>query len=117
MGLIFLSAGLFRIFNWQQAILEFSMLGINYTWLIIFTIVLEIIAGLLLIFDIEIKKVLLVLIAFLAATLLWALMIYGRSLIDNANELFSLDATPTDWFLHFTYLIIMAYLFLNLKRK
>ncbi len=117
LGLIFLSAGIFRILNWQQATLEFSMLGINYAGLIVFTIAMEIIAGLLLIFNIETKKVLLALIIFLTTALLWVLMISGQNLINGIKELFFLDATPTDWFLHFTYLIVIIFLLLNLKRE
>ena len=116
LGLVFISAGLYRIFNWQQAIWELSKLNLNFAWLSIFLILLEIIGGLLLIFNIKTKKVLLIFAAFLALTLIWALIISDKSLLGNASELFTFDLTPTDFFLHFTYLIMLAYLLVADKK-
>lgn len=113
LGLIFVSAGLYRIFNWQGAILELSKLNLNSVYLSVFIVAMEIIGGLLLIFNVKTKKVLIVFIIFLALTLVWALIISGKSLLGNAFELFTFNLTPTDFFLHFTYLIMLIYLFLS----
>ncbi|MEI7424725.1 MAG: DoxX family protein [Candidatus Staskawiczbacteria bacterium] len=110
LGLVFTSAGLYRIFNWQSAILELPKLNLNSVYLSIFIITLEIIGGLLLIFNIKTKKVLLGFIVFLTITLIWALIISGKSLLGGISELFTFDLNPTDFFLHFTYLIILIYL-------
>jgi len=110
LGLVFLSAGLYRIFNWPMTILELSKLNLNSVYLAIFIIALEITTGLFLIFNIKTKKVLISLIIFLTITLIWALIISGKNLINNASELFTFHLTPTDFFLHLTYLIILIYL-------
>lgn len=115
LGIIFLSAGVYRIFNWQQAVLEFSKLNLNFVYLIALIIALEIIGGLFLILNIKTKKVLLVFIVFILLALMVALLSSGQALINNIGELFSFDANPTDVFLHFTYLIILTYLFWKQK--
>jgi len=111
LGLVFVSAGLFRIFNWQMAVAELSRLNIYSPYLSIFIILLEIIGGLLLIFNIKTKNALAGFITFLVFTLIWALVVSGKSLLGNASELLTFHLTPTDFFLHFTYLIILIYLF------
>jgi len=114
LGIIFLSAGLYRIFNWQQAVLEFSKLNLNSSYLIALMIILEIAGGLFLIFNIKTKKVLLVFIVFIVFALTGAFLSAGKDIILKSGELFIFSPTPTDVFLHFTYLIILIYL-LNKK--
>ena len=112
LGLVFVSAGLFRIFNWQSATLELSRLNLSSAYLSAFIIALEIIGGLLLIFNIKTKKVLLIFITFIVFALIGAFLSAGKDIILNAGELFVFTPTPTDVFLHFTYLVIIIYLFL-----
>lgn len=115
LGLVFLSAGIYRIFNWHQAVLEFSGLNINSDYLIILTIILEVFGGLLLILNIKTKKVLLAFIIFIFFALAAAFLNSGRDIISKSGELFFFNPTPTDVFLHFTYLIILIYLFFGKK--
>jgi uncharacterized membrane protein YphA (DoxX/SURF4 family) len=110
LGAVFLSAGIYRIFNWHQAVLEFSGLNINSAYLIILTIILEVFGGLLLIFNIKTKKVLLAFIIFIFFALAAAFFNFGGDIISKSGELFFFNPTPTDVFLHFTYLIILIYL-------
>ena len=110
LGLIFLSAGVGRVFNWQIVIPELHQFGLDSVYISIFIIALEIICGLLLIFNIKPKKVLLVFITLLTVVLIWALLVAGKSLIGNASELFTFHLTPSNFFLHFTYLVILVYL-------
>jgi uncharacterized membrane protein YphA (DoxX/SURF4 family) len=111
LGIIFFSAGIYRLFNWQQAVLEFSKLNLNSVYLMSLTITLEIIGGIFLIFNIKTKKVLLTFIVFILLALISSFLVSGQDLINNAKELFSFDSNPTDVFLHFTYLIVLIYLF------
>jgi uncharacterized membrane protein YphA (DoxX/SURF4 family) len=110
LGLIFISAGIWRIFNWQQAVLEFTRLNLNYSYLIVFAILLEIIGGLMLAFNIKTKKVLLAFVIFILLALINAFLISGKEILIKSGELFVFTPTPTDVFLHFTYLIILLYL-------
>lgn len=109
-GLIFLSAGIYRIFNWQQANIEFSALKLNSVYLIALAMILEIVGGLFLIFNIKTKKVLLAFVIFIILALISAVLGAGKDLIAKSSELFVFDLTPTDFFLHFTYLVIIIYL-------
>lgn len=119
LGLVFLSAGIYRIFNWQKALLEFSEIAIFSIppfYVLIFTVALELIGGFLLIFSKKIKLVLFIFIVFLVIALFQTIMNSGKELISNAGELFSFNATPTDVFLHFTYLIILIHLLFSIKK-
>jgi uncharacterized membrane protein YphA (DoxX/SURF4 family) len=117
LGLVFVCAGVWRIFNWPQALLELSRLNLNFAWLAVFVIALEIISGVLLILNVKTKEVLLVLIIFIFLALICAFMSAGKNIILESGELFVFNPTPTDAFLHFTYLIILIYLLLNSKKK
>ncbi len=109
-----MSAGFYRIFHWQEAVLELSKLNLNFAYLPVLIIGLEIIGGLLLILNIKTKKVLLVFIVFISMAIIGAFLSSGREIILKSEELFVFNPTPTDTFLHFTYLIILIYL-LNKK--
>jgi uncharacterized membrane protein YphA (DoxX/SURF4 family) len=113
LGLVFVSAGIYRIFNWQAAVLEIHKLNLNSVYLSIFLIAIEIIGGLLLIFNIKTKKVLLVFIIFIIIALVSAFLANGKDIISKSGELFTFSPTPTDVFLHFTYLIILIYLLIK----
>lgn len=108
LGLTFLSAGIFRIFNWNKAIIEFSGLNLGTAYyLIVLIIALEVIGGLLLILNIKTKEILLAFSLFIAIAIIIAFMANGNNIIANFKELFTFTPTPTDVFLHFTYLIIL----------
>lgn len=109
LGIVFLSAGIYRAFHWQQALLEFSILNLS-SYLIYLTVLLEIIGGLALIFNVKTKKVLFVFIAFLLIALINVFLTSGKNIISQSGELFFFNPNPTDVFLHFTYLVIILYL-------
>lgn len=114
LGLIFLSAGIYRILNWRQAILEFSKFDLDSAWyLIVLMIILEVVGGLFLIFNIKIKETLIAFIIFIILALIAAFLTSGQELISEFNQLFTFSPTPTDIFLHFTYLIVLVYLILK----
>jgi uncharacterized membrane protein YphA (DoxX/SURF4 family) len=110
LGLVFLSAGLYRIFNWQEAVIEFTRLGLDTTYLPIMAIALEIIGGLFLLFNFQTKKVLLAFVIFLSLAILQSLIFSWPNIVSQTRELFVFQANPTDIFLHFTYLIILLFL-------
>ncbi len=112
LGLIFISAGLYRVFNWQDAVLELSNLNLTTSSYLIWLIIgLEIIGGLFLILNIKIKKTLLILIIFLTCAIALALIFNGNSIFVNLKELFIFNPTPTDTFLHLIYLGVLFYIF------
>ncbi len=110
LGLVFLSAGVYRLFHWQGAVLEFSQLKLDSTYLPGLAVIFEIIGGAFLLFNFQTKKVLLAFIIFLAAAIFWAFIVSGQSISSSAGELFFFRANPTDLFLHFTYLVLLSYL-------
>lgn len=111
LGLVFLSAGIYRIFNWQQAVLEISNLHVPFTaFLAILVITLEIAGGVLLILNFQTKKVALAFSIFIALALILAFLSNGQEIINNIGKLFTFQAEPTDFFLHFTYLIILLFI-------
>lgn len=114
LALVFLSAGIFRIINPELAKLEFANLQLPITlslWMTIF----EIIAGLGLLFNKGAKFIYGALIAFLIFALVWALIIGGKNLFTSSGELFVFNLNPTDWFLHFTFLLLVFLLLIKKK--
>ena len=116
LGLVFLSAGIFRIFNLNMALVEMNNLHLStmLTWPIIG---LEIIGGTLLIINKQIKKTLIVLLAFLSLALAWGLFVNGQDIIGQAKELFIYTLNSTDFFLHVTFLVIILSLLLFHKKQ
>lgn len=112
LAFVFLSAGIFRIFNSDIAASEFILLGLP-AWLSYGMIGLEIVSGLGLFFDKCTRFLYLVLIAFILFVLSWAIIIKGPELAAGAVDLFIFNLTPTDWFLHFTFLLIVVTLFVK----
>lgn len=118
LGLIFLSAGIFRIFNWETAILEITNLKLPFPAIIsLAVVILEIIGGLFLIFNIQTKKTALTLSSFLFLALLWTFLNFSEGLISGSKLLFSFRADPTDFFLHITYLVILVSLVFKIDKK
>jgi uncharacterized membrane protein YphA (DoxX/SURF4 family) len=109
MAVIFLTAGFFRVFNYPEAALELLKLGLPefFTW---FILVIEIGGGFLLLFNKLTRKVLIVFILFLIFALVNALIINCQGIISRAGELFVFDANPTDFFMHFVFLMILIFL-------
>jgi len=110
LGLVFVSAGFYRILNWRMAVSELSGLNIDSSYISIFIVAIEIIGGIFLIFNIKTKKVLSIFIVFVLLALVAAFLAAGKDIISGFEQLFTFSPTPTDVFLHFTYLIILVYL-------
>lgn len=105
-GLVFLSAGIFRIFNVGEAELELKSLHLSniLSWPLI---ILEIFGGLALLFKRYFKTVTFVFIIFLFLALVNALYLNGLNFFYEASELFVFSLNSTDFFLHFVFLIIL----------
>ena len=114
LALVFLSAGMFRIFNPNMVVFEFTALRLP-VWLSGFMVFFEIGAGLGLIFNKYTKVIYWLLIFFLLFVLIWALTISGKSIFMSAGELFIFNLNPTDWFLHFVFLLIVVGLIMKKK--
>jgi uncharacterized membrane protein YphA (DoxX/SURF4 family) len=106
LGIVVLSAGTFRALFFESALKEAEMLGLPF-WFSFFIIIFEIVCGILLIFNIKIKLVLSLVAVFLTLAIIIALIGNAGQIIENAGELFVFDSTPTDIFLHITYLVII----------
>lgn len=112
LGLVFLSAGIYRIFNWQSAVLEISNLNLPFAIFIsVLVVTLEILGGVSFLFNFQTRITAIVFSIFIAFALIFAFLSSGQEMINNAEKLFTFQAEPTDFFLHFTYLIILIYLF------
>lgn len=110
MALVFLGAGLFRIFNPGAANLELMNLKLPlfFGWPII---ILEILGGLCLLLNYKAGKMALMLGIFLILALLQALIINGAEIWRQAGELFVFKANSLDWFLHLVFLVILGSVF------
>lgn len=116
LGVVFLSAGIFRVFNPLLAQDELQNLKLT-GFLTYFLIVFEILAGLLLLSKKYLKAVYMALVFFLVFALINALVVNGKNIIDSAYELFVFNANPTDFLLHFIFLLILIVLIKELKNK
>ena len=112
---IFLSAGVYRIFFFEAGRQELLSLGLPIK-LVPFIICFEIIAGILLLVNKYVKIVSLALMFFLIGALIRSIMLAGTSIWANAGELFIFNLTPTDFFMHTVFLIILLSLFFH-ERK
>ena len=112
LALVFLSAGIFRILHPEAAVFEFTSLHLPL-WLAWPMIVFEIGAGLSLLFNKYTKYIYWLLCAFLILALFLALLINGPEIINLAGELFIFNLNPTDFFLHFVFLLLVLILLNN----
>lgn len=114
LAVIFLSAGIFRIFNPAAASRELKNLQLPL-FLTYFLIIFEIGGGGLLLLGKYLKIVYGFLIGFLLLALVWGLIINSSGIIGRAGELFIFQTNPTDFFLHLVFLVIIIVLYLNSK--
>jgi len=114
LALVFLSAGLFRIFNSGAAELELVNLQLP-VYLSGLIIIFEIMAGLFLLMNKYVGYIYWLLVFFLIFILIWGLAINGQTIIRNAGELFAFNLTPTDLFLHFVFLLLVIVLLIKKK--
>lgn len=117
LGIIFLSAGVYRIFHLSQAYSEIaSLVGGWHEIFLVLTIILEVISGLFLIFNFRAKRTAEILFVFVALAMLLSVIRSGREIFQSLNELFFFNATPTDFFLHLTYLVMLLALIFYLRK-
>src|SRR5574344_1826839 len=93
LALVFLSAGVFRIFNSDMAILEFLALKLPI-FLSPLMIIFEIGAGLGLLLNKFTKYIYSALIVFVIFALVTALAVNGKEIVSGAGELFVFNLTP-----------------------
>ena len=105
LAVIFLSAGTYRVFSPLAAKSEFVSLGLP-GFLSPIMVLFEIGAGCLLLFNVWAKRVYVLLAVFMVIVLAWALFLDAGRLFSAAGELFVFNLNPTDFFLHFVFLII-----------
>jgi uncharacterized membrane protein YphA (DoxX/SURF4 family) len=115
LGIVFFSAGIYRAVFWKTAMQEFSRFPEKISvWLAILVIILEIWGGILLILNKKIRLVLAIFAIFLSLAILQITITNLPSLVNNFAELFSFNPTPTNIFLHLTYLLILISLLFSL---
>jgi uncharacterized membrane protein YphA (DoxX/SURF4 family) len=115
-GIVFLSAGLYRIFYpgfARQEILDLG-LPVFITWVIV---ALEIASGLLLLAGKYLRLVSLVMIIFLALALTQGLMANGANVFENFGDLFVFRANPVDMFLHLMFIVVLIVLWIENGKK
>jgi len=115
MAVVFLSAGVFRIFNPAAAAVELKDLQLPY-FLSYFLIFFEIGAGFFLLFNKYLQSISIFLSIFLLFALMRGLVINGYDIVRRAGELFVFQTSPTDFFLHITFLIILISLVVREKK-
>jgi len=112
---VFLSAGVFRIFNPVAAAIELKNLQLPY-FLSYFLICFEIGSGLFLLFHKYLRTTSIFLSIFLLFALTRGLITNGYYIVRQVEELFVFRANPTDIFLHITFLIILISLVIKEKK-
>lgn len=115
LAFVFLSAGIYRVFNPDLAVLEFINLKLP-AWLSPLMIIFELFAGFGLLINKYVEHIYCSLLVFLIIVLDWALIIDGQKIFSQAGELFVFNLTPTDWFLHFVFLLLAIVLLVK-KRE
>lgn len=107
-GLVFFSAGIFRLINPSLVSLEFFELGISnfFYWpLVLF----ESVGGFLILIKASyFKQIIKTFIFFIIFALILAFYLNYNYLLKNISELFVFNLNPTDVFLHFVFLLILV---------
>lgn len=108
LGIVFLSASLFRMFNPAAAILEVNGLGLS-GWTAVPVIVVELAIAVSFLTNRFVRHAALVAVVYLAAPICLSIARFPRELYSQLGDLFVFDATATDVVLHlvFLYLLLM----------
>jgi len=114
LALVFLSAGLYRIFDPSAAALEFTnlKLPVFLAWL---AMLFEVIAGLGLLINKYTKVIYSLLAIFLIIALVWAFVINGSVLVLTVGKLFVFNPDPVSVLLHFVFLLMIIILMIDRK--
>lgn len=115
-GLVFLSAAIYRIFNYNVGLKEFNQLGIPIFFLP-FVILLEIILGLFFLLNKKVFYASLSSIIFLTIAIIIGFFSNFKIIIENISELFVFNATPTNIWLHILYIILLWIILIEYKNN
>ncbi|MCB9358744.1 hypothetical protein H6503_02340 [Candidatus Woesearchaeota archaeon] len=118
LSFVFLSAAIYRIFNFSSGINEMHNLLMPF-FMVYVVIFFELIVAVFLLFDKLVKIALILVSVFLSISLLFSLVANGTYIIRSLGELFVFDLNPTDFALHLCFLIVSLYLIfvMNLNSK
>lgn len=119
LGTVFILAGLHRIIFFKMAYNNFIDVGIvPATPFVVFTIILELIVGFLLIINKFVKQSCIAIAMLLIVGITASILRAGHILVENINEVFLLTHTPTDIILHISYLIgVLTILLFSFGKK
>jgi uncharacterized membrane protein YphA (DoxX/SURF4 family) len=108
LGIVFLSAAVFRIFNLQEAQLEMSNMKLP-AWSSFLVIAIELAIAVSFLTNRCVKRIALGASIFLAAAISLGCILHPKELYAQLSELFVFDITVTDVVLHlvFLYLLIL----------
>ncbi|MFW5684491.1 MAG: DoxX family protein [Spirochaetota bacterium] len=115
LALVFLSAAVFRIVNPAEAYEEMQSFNLP-DWFAWFIVALEVFAGVSLVLK-RLSVIALILLALFMVFTLTLSLIMSPDLIAQVGEVFTYDHTPTDFALHLTYLIVIVYLILAIRKR
>ncbi|HIH24208.1 TPA: DoxX family membrane protein [Candidatus Woesearchaeota archaeon] len=105
LGIVFICAAAYRALHYDAAVREMTALALP-TPLIIPIILLEAGIGATLIAGWRTRHVAIITTLFLISAISASIIATGPAIITSAGELFVFDPTPTDIFLHGTYMVI-----------
>lgn len=114
LGIVFISAAVYRIFNYGIAKQEMASLKIP-AFFVFIVIIFEILVGLAFMFNKYIKFAAILSAFFLILAIMLALIVNGKNIILSIGEIFVFNLTPTDILLHITFLILILVVYLNCK--
>lgn len=112
---VFLSAAVYRILNIQEGFTEMATFGLP-NWFAYFIIALEVFAAI----SLAVKKMRLLALTLLALFMIITLILSAVNhpeLFREIAEVFTYDHDPTDFALHLTYLVVIAFMLVSISRK
>lgn len=120
LGVVFVSAGIYRIFNIDHGFQEIAYFGFSGKFaiiMIIFIILLEIIFGIFLLLNKYLKITIISLMFFLIIAFFILILRNFNFIWENLSELFIFNPTPTDIVLHICFFIMLMMLYNSYKNN
>lgn len=116
LGIIFLSAGLFRIFDYPAAQLEVNGLQLPIAASVL-VIILELAIAICFLTNRYVKYASLVAALFLMVPISISFFLYSEMLYSQFSDLFVFNATATDVVLHLVFLVLVVLIFVTERKK
>jgi uncharacterized membrane protein YphA (DoxX/SURF4 family) len=116
LGIAFLSAALFRIFNFPAAQREMGSLSLPGGASVI-VILFELVIAASFLSNRFVKPAALLAAVFLAVPIGLSLTLYARDLCSQLADLFTFDATVTDIVLHLIFLVLLVFIYIAEREK